>query len=640
MSGKITKQLNTVRVKIVVVPLILLLSAIIALASVTYQLVEQKMVAEMQSLGFTLVEQAMERLVDSEQTLDVIDQMLNDKILGAARAVLANQDQLSSAYLTQLATAMGVDAIHWFNSSYQVTHSAFDLILGWVAPASHPVVQFDRSGQSEWVEEIRKAEGSDDYYKYGYVRGPKGEIVQVGILANSIQALTDEFSYQRLMDELAANDEVVFALVIDRNRVGIAHSNHERIGLTFDDAGTFAAAQHGEAHAQEYYYEPEDVTVYDVQLPFYLNGEHVGAIRIGLSMGQVYGAIRDILIQIIKIGGAAFVILGTVLVLVSRGILSSLHVNRTQLRYMAAGDFTQQIPDRYLKRSDEFGEMARDVEHTQGAMQKLLGELTRTALDVATTSQELSASTEETSASIEEVASASNQFASTVEQMDSRAQAMASSATQILNATKTGNEGVMKAVGSTAALQSLMGEIAHTVEKLGEQSHQISEIVDVITGIAEQTNLLALNAAIEAARAGEHGRGFAVVAEEVRNLAEQSAASAAHITDLVRSIQGETQDTITGIKQGVKQAEENTEIVHETGSLISNIMESVNGIIAQLGELSNGLAEINTGSQEMAATTEEQSASVDSIARSAQTLSHMSERLQELVSQFKLSNNN
>jgi methyl-accepting chemotaxis protein len=213
---------------------------------------------------------------------------------------------------------------------------------------------------------------------------------------------------------------------------------------------------------------------------------------------------------------------------------------------------------------------------------------------------------------------------------------MVETAKGIQSSAREGSEAVEKAVATTTGLRHNMAAMAQVVEDLGEQSRQIGQIVEVITQIADQTNLLALNAAIEAARAGEHGRGFAVVAEEVRHLAEQSAQSTTQIIGLVRSIQAETQRTVTGISEGAAGAEASAEAVEHSGRLLNHIISQIEEISAAIMEVSQGIEMISSGSQQLAATTEEQSASIDFVASSAQELSQMAERLQETVRQFKL----
>jgi methyl-accepting chemotaxis protein len=63
------------------------------------------------------------------------------------------------------------------------------------------------------------------------------------------------------------------------------------------------------------------------------------------------------------------------------------------------------------------------------------------------------------------------------------------------------------------------------MNKLGDSSAEIGNVIKVITSIAEQTNLLALNATIEAARAGEAGKGFAVVAHSITGVASAAGAT-------------------------------------------------------------------------------------------------------------------
>ncbi|WP_374703467.1 methyl-accepting chemotaxis protein [Bacillus sp. Marseille-P3661] len=170
---------------------------------------------------------------------------------------------------------------------------------------------------------------------------------------------------------------------------------------------------------------------------------------------------------------------------------------------------------------------------------------------------------------------------------------------------RQGEKAIEAAVNQMDLINISVKKLASTISLLGEKSQQIDEILKVITTISDQTNLLALNAAIEAARAGEHGKGFAVVADEVRKLAEQSQASAKKITELIREIQTDTDQTLEAMKVGTKDVESGLTLVHNTGATFKNILAASEKVAAQIEEMSSVAEQISASTEQVTASVEE-----------------------------------
>lgn len=123
-------------------------------------------------------------------------------------------------------------------------------------------------------------------------------------------------------------------------------------------------------------------------------------------------------------------------------------------------------------------------------------------------------------------------------------------------------------------IKDIVSESSKVIEKLGQKSGEIGEIINVIDEVTDRTNLLALNASIIAAQAGEHGRGFAVVAGEIKKLAEQTAASTIEISGLIKGIQSMVADAVQANELGTWSVEEGVRLSHESGEALRKILES------------------------------------------------------------------
>jgi methyl-accepting chemotaxis protein len=86
------------------------------------------------------------------------------------------------------------------------------------------------------------------------------------------------------------------------------------------------------------------------------------------------------------------------------------------------------------------------------------------------------------------------------------------------------------------------------VKQLGEASERIGQVVKGISQIAWQAKFLAFNAKIEAGRAGKAGLGFDVVVQEVKELAQQTAAATDNISREISAIREEVQRTSRAIE--------------------------------------------------------------------------------------------
>jgi len=396
---------------------------------------------------------------------------------------------------------------------------------------------------------------------------------------------------------------------------------------------------------------------------------------ISADESDVMSDVRTIVVQGVVMAVLLIAVFVALALVLTKKVVSPLKVVVDGIRATAEGDLNAEINTK-----SSLYETKALIESTltlQGVLQKTIGQtqsisatLKDGAENVANLAENSRDGSTQISQAMEDLAQGATSMAENVQvineqviDMGQSIDSIAVNAQQLVemsNAIKEANADASSYIErvSTSSEKSVsaVSAISEQINATNDSVSKIKNAADMIGAIANKTNLLALNASIEAARAGEAGKGFAVVAGEIKNLSEQSNASAEEIRVVVGEVMEQSLKSVDLAGQVAQIIEEEQQYIGETekkfeilNQEIGNSLDEINSIsekVTSLNEakeaITSSVSDLGAISEENAASNQEVSASVTQIAEAITSIAdnsvstnEMAVNLNDTVSYFK-----
>jgi methyl-accepting chemotaxis protein len=294
-----------------------------------------------------------------------------------------------------------------------------------------------------------------------------------------------------------------------------------------------------------------------------------------------------------------------------------------------------------LEMSAAVGEVTENVQKLAVAV----GDTASSINEIAATLREVASHVDTLLGETEQVGTAANEIDFTIKEVAGLSREQAAMAERVKeDAFTVGMDAVNKMKKGIEKIKEDVSATASVVDKLGQRSVEIGNIVNVIDEVADTTNLLALNATILAAQAGEHGKGFGVVASEVKDLSDRTTASTKEIAQLIKLVQKEVAVAVSSMERSLEGVEEGLRLSTDADAALNKIVKSAENSLVMARQVekateeqSKGIGMVAESIHKIGGMVEEIKKATDEQSRASDGISVSTERMKDITLQVEQS---
>lgn len=398
-------------------------------------------------------------------------------------------------------------------------------------------------------------------------------------------------------------------------------------------------------------------------------GQVIGMVFAGAPSTGIEAFINQKIWHFVLIAVVMLLISVSANIFIANGLTRNILKAKDMVLQLAGGNLNTKMDEGVLHRTDEIGDMGRALAGLLEKLRTIVGDLHQSADNLLETGSKLdsmaaqsSNATDEISHAVEEISRGAVSQAEEIESASGQIVTMGGVIEDIVsnvkNLTEAAESMSIAESASTVTMQDLSASNDRTTQAIStigrqirltdESIKKISVATELITSIASQTNLLSLNASIESARAGEAGRGFAVVATEISKLAVQSNDAAVEIQQIIGTLIGESQKTMSEMQEAEVLMKEQQIKLNDTKEKFGEVST---GIDVSRGEteqirvcvdscdaarttVMDVITNLSAISQENAASAEETTASMQELNATINMLAGEASKLKEISTQL------